>query len=221
MDGEYQPHKTIDEIARYNIKVIQSVQPEGPYFLGGMCFGAVVAFEMAHQLINLGQDTAFVGLFDARNIPAQKTPFFARLVKFFININKTFFQGKIPFKLRGLDLRMNQEVADDSVLESIYNVFETHAYAHLCYTSPPLPATLTLFMTEWKGAGRMIRNWQQATKNELDVVIIPGVHGPYDVKDETDLTYLDEPHIQEFARLFTEKLEEVENLYFKDHEKEK
>ena len=41
---------TIEEIAAYFIDMIRSVQPEGPYLLGGLCKGGVTAYEMARQL---------------------------------------------------------------------------------------------------------------------------------------------------------------------------
>ncbi len=46
----------IEEIAEHYIAEIKNVQPEGPYFLGGACIGAVIAFEMAQQLHLQGED---------------------------------------------------------------------------------------------------------------------------------------------------------------------
>ena len=46
---------TMEEIALSHIKALQSVQPEGPYILGGWCNGALVAYEMARQLHAQGQ----------------------------------------------------------------------------------------------------------------------------------------------------------------------
>ncbi|MFZ0999552.1 MAG: thioesterase domain-containing protein, partial [Candidatus Sulfotelmatobacter sp.] len=49
--------------SRY-INEIRSVQPEGPYLLGGYSMGGSVAFEMARQLTAQGQERAVVVLFD-------------------------------------------------------------------------------------------------------------------------------------------------------------
>jgi FkbH-like protein len=57
-------HKTVEEMASHYIKEIRQLQPSGPYFLGGACFGGLVAFEMAHQLFAQGQAVALVALFD-------------------------------------------------------------------------------------------------------------------------------------------------------------
>ena len=50
LDGTRPCHKTIEEMALHYIHEIRSVQPNGPYFLGGFSFGGLVAYEMAQQL---------------------------------------------------------------------------------------------------------------------------------------------------------------------------
>ena len=41
---------------------LRSLQPEGPYFLGGYCLGGLLALEAAHQLSALGETVALVVL---------------------------------------------------------------------------------------------------------------------------------------------------------------
>ena len=53
-------------MAAYYLKALQSVQSEGPYFLGGWSMGGLVAFEMAQQLLAQGQQVALLALLDAR-----------------------------------------------------------------------------------------------------------------------------------------------------------
>jgi thioesterase domain-containing protein len=43
---------------------ILSIQPAGPYFLGGMCDGGVIAFELALQLQSEGHEVALLAQFD-------------------------------------------------------------------------------------------------------------------------------------------------------------
>ncbi len=54
----------IEDLARQYTGDIRSVQPRGPYFLGGVCFGAFVAFEIARQLTDAGESVAFLALLD-------------------------------------------------------------------------------------------------------------------------------------------------------------
>jgi thioesterase domain-containing protein/acyl carrier protein len=49
-DGRPALHTTVDTIAKHYVAALRTVRPHGPYLLGGYSFGAVVAFEMAHQL---------------------------------------------------------------------------------------------------------------------------------------------------------------------------
>ncbi len=53
-----QPLDRVEDMAAAYLKEIIALQPEGPYFLAGRCFGSMVAFEMAHQLIQKGKSVA-------------------------------------------------------------------------------------------------------------------------------------------------------------------
>ena len=63
------PHVRIEDMATYYIEALRTVQPEGPYLLGGWSMGGVVAFEMAQQLHAQGHGVALLALLDSR-IPA-------------------------------------------------------------------------------------------------------------------------------------------------------
>ena len=64
-DGQ-DPHTRIEDMAAYYIEALQTVQPTGPYLLGGWSMGGVVAFEMAQQLHAQGQRVALLALLDGR-----------------------------------------------------------------------------------------------------------------------------------------------------------
>jgi thioesterase domain-containing protein/acyl carrier protein len=65
LDGQQPRHSQIEEMASHYLSEIKTVQPHGPYFLGGYCFGGKVAFEMAHQLRAQGQEVSLLALIDA------------------------------------------------------------------------------------------------------------------------------------------------------------
>ena len=58
-DGRPIP-STIEEMAAGYIELIRAVEPQGPYVLGGLCHGGMVAFEMARQLQRLEQKVDLV-----------------------------------------------------------------------------------------------------------------------------------------------------------------
>jgi thioesterase domain-containing protein len=71
LDGREPLLTSVEEMAAHYIKQIRRVKPRGPYHLGGYCFGGVVAFEMARQLEQAGEDVATLAIIDAapRNLP--------------------------------------------------------------------------------------------------------------------------------------------------------
>ncbi|MCA2703661.1 MAG: amino acid adenylation domain-containing protein [Microcystis sp. M038S2] len=55
----------IEDIASIYLKAMQDLQPQGPYFLGGHSYGGNVAFEIAQQLVNQGQQVALLAIIDS------------------------------------------------------------------------------------------------------------------------------------------------------------
>jgi oxalate---CoA ligase len=55
----------VEEMAAVYVDDLLVLQPEGPYFLGGYCFGAHLAFEMAGQLRGKGKEVAYLALMDS------------------------------------------------------------------------------------------------------------------------------------------------------------
>ena len=60
----------LEELAAHYVQEMRSLQPEGPYHLMGLSFGGVVAFEMAQQLADQGQQVAMLALIDSYLSPA-------------------------------------------------------------------------------------------------------------------------------------------------------
>lgn len=58
-------HARIEDMATYYLKAIRQQQPQGPYCLGGMCAGGVIAYEMARQLEATGENVELVVLLDS------------------------------------------------------------------------------------------------------------------------------------------------------------
>jgi amino acid adenylation domain-containing protein/FkbH-like protein len=53
---------TIEEMAKQYVSDLRKVQSGGPYYLGGYCFGGVVAYEMARQILSFGEEVALLAL---------------------------------------------------------------------------------------------------------------------------------------------------------------
>lgn len=71
LDGESEVLTRIEDIASNYLQAMRSVQPQGPYLLGGHSFGGKVAFEMARQLHEQDQEIGLLVMLDA-NAPTPK-----------------------------------------------------------------------------------------------------------------------------------------------------
>lgn len=58
-------YRTVEEMAALYVEEIRMFQPQGPYFLGGHSYGGIIAFEMAQQLQQQGQQVALLAMMDA------------------------------------------------------------------------------------------------------------------------------------------------------------
>ena len=50
LDGKPIEDEDVETMAAYYLKEIRAVQPKGPYFIGGFCFGGYLSLEIAHLL---------------------------------------------------------------------------------------------------------------------------------------------------------------------------
>jgi pimeloyl-ACP methyl ester carboxylesterase len=55
---------SIESISRYYVERVIEFQPRGNFILGGHSVGAMIAFEMAHQLRALGREVSLLVVFD-------------------------------------------------------------------------------------------------------------------------------------------------------------
>jgi amino acid adenylation domain-containing protein len=92
-------------LAEVYVKAMREVQPAGPYQLAGFCEGAQVAFEMARQLEDAGQQVALLAVFDAW--PVENTRSYFRWHVF------TFL--KALRRLRALSWREKSRLAMDQL----------------------------------------------------------------------------------------------------------
>jgi amino acid adenylation domain-containing protein len=63
-DGRPARYTTVETMANHYKAEIRRVQPRGPYYLGGYCFGGIVAFETAQRLQKDGETVDLLALLD-------------------------------------------------------------------------------------------------------------------------------------------------------------
>lgn len=62
LDGKQEPFTRVEEMAVHYISEIRSIQPKGPYLISGFSMGGVVIYEMAQQLLAVGETSLIIFL---------------------------------------------------------------------------------------------------------------------------------------------------------------
>jgi thioesterase domain-containing protein/acyl carrier protein len=65
LDGKQDPLTRVEDMAAHYVREVRAVQPEGPYYLVGRCFGSKIALEMALRFQAAGQEVALLGILDS------------------------------------------------------------------------------------------------------------------------------------------------------------
>ncbi|RKH35770.1 amino acid adenylation domain-containing protein [Corallococcus praedator] len=71
LEGGALPPSSVEALARDYLAQLRTVQPRGPYLLGGWSFGGLVALEMARQLQAVGEPVEMLALLDS-TVPTPK-----------------------------------------------------------------------------------------------------------------------------------------------------
>ena len=64
LDGRRQRHTQVEEMAAHYVSEIQTIEPHGPYYLGGYSLAGLIVYEMAQQLHQQGREVAMLGMID-------------------------------------------------------------------------------------------------------------------------------------------------------------
>jgi len=65
IDGVEEPFDSIEDMARYSLEAVRTLQPYGPYLLIGYSLGGLVTLEMAQQLTAQGEKVGLLAMLDS------------------------------------------------------------------------------------------------------------------------------------------------------------
>jgi oxalate---CoA ligase len=78
---------SIEDMAKERLQKVLETQPDGPYVLIGHCKGALVAFEVARQLVSMGKEVKSVVMIDPAIMSVRKSAqFIYRTADFFMRL---------------------------------------------------------------------------------------------------------------------------------------
>ena len=225
LDGKEEPHTTIKEMAAYYTKEMREVQPEGPYLIGGRSSGGTIAFEMACQLADAGEDVALLALLDAypagyfKLLPGsgdfrQRASRYARGIQsHFSNLRQlgivdqakyileklSYAPAKAKHKLFRRAYKFYQRIGRP-LPPVLKNIEELNFAAVKDYVPQVYPGPATLFVAnDLTAAFDVEEGWRQLVAG-IEVHEIPGNH----------LDIIKEPHVQMLAEKLNMCLARVE-----------
>ncbi len=186
----------IEAIATQCISEIQAVQPQGPYYLGGFCGDAKVAFEMAQQLTNSGQTVALVASIDGfvdiiwrwqnhrydlnhhwSNLLEMGPSYLAQKIR---QKSHRFFRRSRLFLLRKLGEKVKRKPQQILSPQLHYTLFINSYFKALsCYEPQPYSGKITLlFSSELRIQSSperyRLETWSKT--NETEIYEIQGYH---------------------------------------------
>jgi thioesterase domain-containing protein len=166
LDGRSMPFTDLEEMAAEYVRAIRTVQPEGPYRLGGWSFGGAVAFEMARQLRQSGARVDLLALLDSwsPSLSAATSPT-EEEVRDIVARDLGSMAGSIA----------------PGQLERILGVYRAHLQALHRYRPEPWldeSVFVTLFEAELSaGLPRVPANgWDELILGDIEVCRVPGDH---------------------------------------------
>jgi hypothetical protein len=183
------PHTRIEDMAAFYIKEIQTVQPDGPYYIGSTGYGGALALEIAQQLKSQGQNVVFLGLINAvalRGVVSNVSlirSMFGGSFKFFLHRLTDFMSHRplLPYVKYTIFNRVlvNWKIFDRFVPMNVHReqrFRNAYTNALLNYTPQVYPGRITCFICE-KFSGnpqRRVRDWYDIAGGGLDFQFVPG-----------------------------------------------
>ncbi len=194
------PDRSVERLAARNLSALRTIQPSGPYLIGGHSFGGVVAFEMAQQLCSAGETVSLLALLD----PATSPPLL-RQVRWITTASRAGRAGRLTAAWR-LGRRAGGWVAHsvegataglvtrppDAQLEAFFYLNQRMGRRY----RPSAYGGRTILLRT--GAGQSIDSLSlsRSLTGEKQVVDVPGGH----------VTMLREPHVGPLAAILREAL---------------
>jgi len=206
LDGKQPIHSTIEEMAAHYIQEMKSLQPQGPYMIGGHCAGSWVAFEIAAQLKEQGEEIGALIIIDAEppNFEPPPTDLSYYLHRGLHYLQEGRFYHALEWKIKK---RLEKKLAPQLLSEQEQQLQKVRAIHNKAYDNylAPLYSGPILFLRshEWSSLKDTTwhKNWELLTTGKVESDIIPGAHSEM----------LNEPNVRVLAQKLKDYLDKAEN----------
>lgn len=177
LDGLQKAQGSVEDMVKLYIREMRAFKPQGPYFVGGMCFGSQVALEMAHQLVEQGQQVPALILLDPgvpfkghgvkRKNSSQVGNSLVRAVNHLLRgtILKRidWFINKIKHRLNVARRRTNH----------VRSTNQTHRQAMMRFKTRPYTGRTIFFQSETRHK-TLDAAWRELLTGQVDYFVLPG-----------------------------------------------
>jgi amino acid adenylation domain-containing protein len=204
LDGRQEPLESIEAMASAYVEEIRRKQPHGPYYVGGVCIGGVLAYEIAQRLRAVGEEVALVALIDSF-LPGQLQYLHSRasLTEYLdrhlgeMLLLPAF--GRLKYLAKWLAngyIRLGNAMGwteRSALARATQKVAEAHRRAILSYNAKPYYGKIVQLMCS-DASHRAYEDrrlaWSLLASGGLEVRLVPGNH----------LTMVEEPHVRVLAQ---------------------
>ncbi|MBR8834561.1 MAG: amino acid adenylation domain-containing protein [Stigonema ocellatum SAG 48.90 = DSM 106950] len=223
LEGKSLPFTSIEEIATHYIQEIRTLQPEGPYLIGGACFGSIVALEIAQQLYRQGQEVQLLAFIDAfwpenvRERPKSILMYLAQFVTYHITVLSLLTRDQKWSHIQRLIQRIIRKIFYKLYRGSLHSMPVTFRASYfqdlnrqfrINYVSQVYPGRLSLILpstkTHWFTSDSdhedLLSAWNRFSTGGVDIHKFSGHH---------ELMFR-EPYVQSLAEKLQACLDEVQ-----------
>ncbi|MFC2106156.1 amino acid adenylation domain-containing protein, partial [Candidatus Bipolaricaulota bacterium] len=178
------PLSTIETMASYCVEAIKTIDSEGPYLIGGHCFGATVALEVSQQMSRDGKRVDVLALLAPDNLTGSKR----RVIRFWLhrlrhNIERRRILEALGNRWRSFRHRLAL-LWDREQYNKSKRYFEARMKARTQYhLSPYAGRILYVWSSEAEAPPSAYRNcvsgsqsWLEVSNGGMRRVVIEGTH---------------------------------------------
>lgn len=224
--AEFGPQfNTLEEMAASYVNEIRSVQPEGPYLIGGWSMGGIIAFEMAHELLRQGQQVGLLAIMDVGPPDEEELAVDEELIRNSLeftlesfNISPAPFADdwdyiiqqlkadeRLPFVLeKAKAAKMLDPALGFEQVRRVYDQININFRLLNDYKPKVYPGKLIFFKGERVNYENEVENlksaWAALSRQELTMHLLPCSH----------FEMVHKPHVEQLARLLQGYFEQVE-----------
>jgi len=195
LDGRKAPLRRVEDMAARYIREMKTVQPKGPYYVGGRCLGAYIALEIANQLHAAGEKVGMLAVLDSYWAPQSPLTAGEKMGKHVSSLMKGGLREKASYlakharmraaktKLRlagmtaALSLRLGHPVP--GIAREIYInqcLPRIHGEAERRYRPSIYPGVITFFQATAEIDRDPRSFWGKRTSGGVEIEMVPASH---------------------------------------------